>query len=588
MISRELTEFFAGFAPDGRPAVQRGGDAEFLSNVNACYARACWEEIRFRDVAYAEDQAFGRDLLAAGWVKVFHPAAAVLHAHDYPPVEFMRRYFDEYRGLRETIGHVEPIGLRSTLRTVRAGVAGDRRWMRERGLPPGRRARWTARSLAHHGGRQVFSALGSRAERFPAGLRSPLSLEGRSSAGDGRPAGPPVGRRRPAGWWIDGYETIASVLRDGPSPLVEPVEGMAERDGLHVAVVIPPFARGSGGHGSIFQIVSHLERLGHTCSVWMYDPLGHANRRGAVLRREIVDWFADVKAPVFQGFDEWYGADVAVATGWETVYPVLQRDLCRARAYLVHDHEPEFFATSAESRWAQQTYDFDLHCIAASPWLLEVVSGRYGGRGSVFQFGVDHDAYRPRPVARRRDTVVFYARATTPRRAVPLGILALGELQRRRPDIRIVLFGDTLQPQTPFPFEHVSIATPEQLSWLYSQATVGLCLSMTNYSLVLQEMMACGLPCVDLAGVSAESVFGADGPLEQAAFDPLALADAMERLLGDERLWAQRSRAGMDFVADHTWEAAARQVEAGLRQALREREAGAVLGSYHPAGGDRG
>ena len=59
-------------------------------------------------------------------------------------------------------------------------------------------------------------------------------------------------------------------------------------------------------------------------------------------------------------------------------------------------------------------------------------------------------------------------------------------------------------------------------------------------------------------------------------------------LLGDESLWAQRSRAGMDFVADHTWEAAARQVEAGLRQALREREAGAVLGSYHPAGGDRG
>src|SRR5205814_1228109 len=66
MISRELTEFFTGFAPEGRPAVQRGGDAEFLSNVNACYARACWEEIRFRDVAYAEDQAFGRDLLAAG------------------------------------------------------------------------------------------------------------------------------------------------------------------------------------------------------------------------------------------------------------------------------------------------------------------------------------------------------------------------------------------------------------------------------------------------------------------------------------------------------------------------------------------
>src|SRR5207302_5339134 len=36
MISRELTEFFAGSAPDGRPAVQRGGAAAFLSHSDAC------------------------------------------------------------------------------------------------------------------------------------------------------------------------------------------------------------------------------------------------------------------------------------------------------------------------------------------------------------------------------------------------------------------------------------------------------------------------------------------------------------------------------------------------------------------------
>ena len=69
--------------------------------------------------------------------------------------------------------------------------------------------------------------------------------------------------------------------------------------------------------------------------------------------------------------------------------------------------------------------------------------------------------------------------------------------------------------------------------------------------------MACGLPCVDLAGCSAESVFGADGPVELRAFDPIALADAVERLIDDEALWRRRSHAGIDFVAAHTWEAAA-------------------------------
>ncbi len=140
MIARELTEFFTGFSPTGAPVIQQ--EQSFLSNVNACYSRACWEEIRFRDVAYSEDQAFGRDMLAAGWLKVYQPKAGVLHAHDYGPAEFMRRYFDEYRGLRESSGHVEPFGALQAARTVRSQVAADRRWMAAGGAGPLEQARW--------------------------------------------------------------------------------------------------------------------------------------------------------------------------------------------------------------------------------------------------------------------------------------------------------------------------------------------------------------------------------------------------------------------------------------------------------------
>jgi glycosyltransferase involved in cell wall biosynthesis len=119
---------------------------------------------------------------------------------------------------------------------------------------------------------------------------------------------------------------------------------------------------------------------------------------------------------------------------------------------------------------------------------------------------------------------------------------------------------------------HLGVLTPAQLSWLYSEATVGLCLSLTNFSLMPKEMLACGLPCVELAGVSAESIFGADGPLELAPLDPQRIADALERLLSDAELRAQRSREGIEFVASHTWEHAADEVEAGLRHALQGRE----------------
>ncbi len=587
MIARELSEFFAGFAPSGAPVIQRAeGDTDaptFLSNVNACYRRACWEEIRFREVPYSEDQAFGSDLLGAGWAKVYHPGAAVLHAHDYGAVEFMRRYFDEYRGLRESTGHVEPFALAGAARQVAGAVAADRRWMAEEegAMSAAERARWTARAAVHHGGRRVFSALGSRAERVPAPLRRRLSLEGRDDGGGHSPEAelptlPPT-EHIPQVLPHDDYEVVARVWREGPAPLLQAVPGMAARERLRLAMVIPPFSRGSGGHNTLFQVFTRLERRGHACSVWLADYHNHMRDvRSARLRSEVREYFAPFEGPVYKGFEGWQGADVAIATGWQTVHAALALDQCRARAYLVNDHEPEFYAASVEQVLAEDTYRYDLHCIAASPWLRDLLIERYGASADAFQLGVEGDTYRPLPVERRRDTVVYYARHSTPRRAVPIGLMALAELHRRRPDVRIVLFGTDKPLHAAFPYEHMGVLSPPQLARLYSEATVGLCLSLTNFSLMPKEMLACGLPCVELAGVSAESIFGEDGALDLAPLDPPRIADALERLLADRALWERRSREGREFVASHTWDRATDEVEAGLRHALREREAAIV------------
>ena len=583
MIARELEQFFATFSSNGRPIVQTAADPAFLSNVNACYARACWQEIRFRDLPYAEDQAFGEDLFAAGWCKVYHPGAAVLHAHDYGMYEFMRRYFDEYRGLRQAVGHVEPFHPRLVMRGVLSEVAEDNRWMRGRQIDGATRARWTARAFVHHGGRRVFSALGSRADRLPQATQRWLSLE-RTAGRDRRRAAPgstaPESSALPAGVPISasedsdtGYRAVAEVWREGPAPLLPAACGLADRPRLRIAMLIPHFSRGSGGHYILFQVFSRLERRGHVCSVWAHDHDGQL--RGVwpgVLRQHIIEYFAPIKGAVFKGFERWPGADVVVATGWQTAHPALRLDRCHARVYLVNDHEPEFYPASADRLIAADGYRHGMPCIAGSPWLRDLLITQYGASASDYVFGVDHDIYRPRQVERRRDTVVYYARPETPRRAVPLGLLALAELHRRRPGLRIVLCGSQDAPVAPFPYEHLGILSPVQLSWLYSEATVGLCLSLTNFSLMPKEMLACGLPCVELAGVSAESIFGEHGPLELAAPDPGALAGSIERLLDDRDLWERRSREGKAFVASHTWEHATDEVEAGIRHALKVRE----------------
>jgi O-antigen biosynthesis protein len=348
----------------------------------------------------------------------------------------------------------------------------------------------------------------------------------------------------------------------GPAPLSAAAPG----ESLRVAVVVPQFRRGSGGHKTIADLVRGLEARGHEPSIWVEDE--EARHHGEDVDGLWHSFFGRVNKPVRLGFDEWIGADVVLATGWQTVHRSLLLPSVAARAYLVQDHEPEFYGTSAQRTWAEQTYTLGLHPICASPWLAELVRERYGVAASSFDLGVDHESYKPLPTHRRDDLVLFYARAVTPRRGVPLGLLALEELKRRRPQVDIALFGEARKILVPYKHLDLGVMGPDKLAHAYASAAVGLCLSMTNPSLVPTEMMACGLPVVDLDVPSMRATFGADGPVELAAFDPLSICDAIERLLDDLVLRADRSRAGMELVAGRTWARAAEQVEEGMRASL--------------------
>lgn len=575
MIARELTQYFATFAgpagPDD-PHVFGPTDETFLSNVNAAYRRACWDEIRFDDLAYSEDQAFGRALARhPRWRKRYEPAAAVLHAHDYPAGEFFKRYFDEYRGLAETVGHREQVKPLAVVKDSLGLARADARFVRDAGGSTAEQVRWAARATRHHAGRRVAAVLGSRAATLPDPIERRLSLEGRASApadvaSPAAASGPISTVHVPP--TPSPFDAVSQFAVRGATPLTGDAAMRASRDSLHVAVVIPPFRVGSGGHMTIFRLIEQLEAKGHTCTIWVDDPLGWNPEGAAVLRGTIVESFRPLAAPVFKGFRDWFGADVAVATGWQTVHPTLMLDGCAARAYLVQDHEPEFYATSAERDFAEETYGLGLHGIAASPWLADIVHA-HGGTCGTFDLAVDHDVYFPRDLARAADTVAFYARHETPRRGVPLGALALEEVVRRRPATRVIGFGSRIPFGASVATESAGLLSADELARLYSEATVGLSLSLTNYSLIPGEMLACGLPCVDLDHPSIVGVFGEDGPVAFARADVHAIADRVIALLDDEAERNRRSELGLQVASTRTWAHAGDQVEAELRRALQ-------------------
>lgn len=577
MIARELTEYFATLlGEDGGPRTYGPTDPTFLSNVNSAYRRECWAEIRFEDLPYSEDQAFGRTLAAhPRWKKRAVPAAAVLHAHDFPPHEFFKRYFDEYRGLMESVGHVEQLGPRALSRQVRNGLRADLGWVQREHVPGGR-LKWAWPIARHHALRHVGAGLGGRAHRIPAPIERKLSLEGRSSVRRGQPELPSAATLHRQALPITpveaaptvAYADVGAVFRDGPVPLTGDAALRAERDVLHLAFVVPPFRIGSGGHMSIFRLIEHLESLGHVCTIWVDEPLHGVPDAAAVMRHTIVEHFRPLKAPVFRGLSQWYGADVAVATGWQTVHPVLRLPNCAARTYLVHDYESEFYAASAEKLFAEDTFKHGLHAICSSPWLADVAAG-YGATTDQFEFGVDHEVYAPTGAPRANQMLAFYGRHETARRGVALGLLALEEVLDRRPDVDVVQFGTLHPKKLTRPTRSLGIASPTELAELYSTATVGVCLSLTNYSLIPKEMLACGLPCIDLAHPSATSVFGQDGPVTFAEETPHGIADAIVSLLDDAARRERLAADGVAFVRDLTWEHAGAQVAVGLRRALQ-------------------
>ena len=132
-------------------------------------------------------------------MKVFHPDAAVRHAHEYGPLDFVKRYFDEYRGLHETSGHVEPLRPSAALRGVarrraldaRPGRARARAGALARALgrapqrPPGGLARWARARIACRSRAQRALSL----ERRGAASRRPPAGRGRAARSDGRRAG---------------------------------------------------------------------------------------------------------------------------------------------------------------------------------------------------------------------------------------------------------------------------------------------------------------------------------------------------------------------------------------------------------------
>jgi glycosyltransferase involved in cell wall biosynthesis len=346
---------------------------------------------------------------------------------------------------------------------------------------------------------------------------------------------------------------------------------------LNIHWVIPDFSAGAGGHMTIFRIVRLLELLGHSNTIWIHDA-GRVHDDENHAYNDIVKHFQLITADVkFADKDLSTAAgDIVFATDWVSVNYVNTMSFFKRRFYLVQDYEPQFFGAGSQSISAERTYSDDLDCICASPWLRRLLEQRHGRWAREFRLAVDTSIYSTTNIphgldAPRKIRIAFYARYESPRRAVELGFLALEDLARRGVDFEVHYFG-TLPYFSAAPFNCIGhgILSPEQLAELYRSCDIGMVFSATNYSLVPQEMMACGLPVAELDGESTRAIYPS-GVVALLSPDPRQMSVDLEALINDkERRQIQASRA-LEWVNQFEWEDAARVVEISIQERLTEK-----------------
>jgi rhamnosyltransferase len=136
LLKYEINAVFGGFGPGFGTTLFYDDDfiadegvrnaVTFYSDVNSAARRdVITGPVPYQDVSYAEDQLFGRDVIAAGLIKAYAPRAAAMHSNDMTLAEYDERMEAETMGQREVGIAVAVPSVKVVGRMMARGLARD-------------------------------------------------------------------------------------------------------------------------------------------------------------------------------------------------------------------------------------------------------------------------------------------------------------------------------------------------------------------------------------------------------------------------------------------------------------------------------
>ena len=224
--------------------------------------------------------------------------------------------------------------------------------------------------------------------------------------------------------------------------------------------------------------------------------------------------------------------------------------------------------------------------VCVSRWLMDevVASGEAQRDVAYVPNGIDHETFRrTRPLDERGAQVAMLFNSH-PQKNPYDGLLALAEVRRRMPEMRVVVFGTGERPEQideliPDGVTYVRLPSRADLvDRIYNRSRVFVSSSFREgFGFCALEAMSCGCALVTNANGGSDE-YAVDG--ENAFVCPVgdidAMADRVERLLRDDALRVRIAERGQADAGRFDWDDSARRLEATLRDYAAREQASAT------------
>jgi len=337
-------------------------------------------------------------------------------------------------------------------------------------------------------------------------------------------------------------KTYWQILRRHYMGFIENQQNTGQRG--NIAWFVPDFPPGgAGGHRTIFQNINHLIDLGFRCDMYVSSPETPVN-----LYERIKSGYGAFKGDIYSGFHLVRDYDLIFATSWDTAEPVLKTNI-RKKMYFIQDFEPWFFPMGTTYLKAENTYRYGFQGVSIGKWLTAKLTSEYDAHISNFDFCADLSTYHPLDSVEREKAICAIFQPFKPRRCEDIALKALQIVREKIPNLKIYLYGSAKRKIHFLDVEHLGVISSEECNALYNKCSVGLCMSSSNPSRIPFEMMAAGLPVVDLYRENNLYDLPDNGVL-LAESSPEAIANAIIKLLESESLRKKMSRFGIQYMQD--------------------------------------